>query len=431
MNKSSLRARIVRMGSGAYEAARIATYAYRRCVMFVSRLAGYRGDTVVFVSFDARSYNDNPRYICEALHRMRPNTRMVWMFRNPEAKKPLLPAYVEACKWMSVRSLAELARARVTVSNNSFRPFFRFKKPMQVYVQTWHGDRAFKKVGFDMHPNKTFLLEMECDLGLVGSDYGQRQFRSAFRYRGELLRAGYPRNDILVHPDPALAARVRQKLGIEPGERILLYAPTFRYDLSVSGRRHRAGIDLGRTLKALARCYGGQWVCLYRAHYLSAGLDVGGAQGRIINASGYEEMAELLLIADVLITDYSASAGDFALTGRPIFLFQDDLENYQKTSRELYFDMRDSPYLVADTQQALEALIARTSWEDAERNDREILDFYATTETGEAAQRACEYIIRALDHPPRGRWSRAGRGGGRLAARKACGGLKKGGGGQR
>ena len=103
----------------------------------------------------------------------------------------------------------------------------------------------------------------------------------------------------------------------------------------------------------------------------------------------------------------------------------------RKTSRELYFDMRDSPYLVADTQQALEALIARTSWEDAERNDREILDFYATTETGEAAQRACEYIIRALDHPPRGRWSRAGRGGGRLAARKACGGLKKGGGGQR
>jgi len=397
MNSRALRKRFERMGGAAYAVARGIAHLYRRMVMGIARLGGIRKNRAVFLSFDARSYSDNPRYISEKLHELRPETEIVWMFRNFDAKKKLLPGYARAERWMSIRSLATLATARVTVANFSFRPFFRFRKPGQVYVQTWHGDRAFKKVGFDMHPERDFLLEMECDLGLVGSDYGERQFRSAFRYGGELLRAGYPRNDMLVRNDPAEAAAIRRALGIPEGVKLLLYAPTFRDELLVKWQRHRAQIDLDRTLRALERRTGDRWMCLFRAHYLSAGLAVDALEGRIVNAAGHEEMAELLLIADALVTDYSSCAGDFALTGRPIFLFQDDLEDYKAKSRELYFDVADSPYLVARTQEELEALIEAMTPEFARENDRAILDFYGTTETGRAAEAACEYIIKKLD----------------------------------
>ena len=179
--------------------------------------------------------------------------------------------------------------------------------------------------------------------------------------------------------------------------KLLLYAPPFRDELLVKWQRHRAQIDLDRTLRALERRTGDRWMCLFRAHYLSAGLAVDALEGRIVNAAGHEEMAELLLIADALVTDYSSCAGDFALTGRPIFLFQDDLEDYKAKSRELYFDVTDSPYLVARTQKELEALIEAMTPEFARENDRAILDFYGTTETGRAAEAACEYIIKKLD----------------------------------
>ena len=132
MNSRALRKRFERMGGAAYAVARGIAHLYRRMVMGIARLGGIRKNRAVFLSFDARSYSDNPRYISEKLHELRPETEIVWMFRNFDAKKKLLPGYARAERWMSIRSLATLATARVTVANFSFRPFFRFRKPGQV-----------------------------------------------------------------------------------------------------------------------------------------------------------------------------------------------------------------------------------------------------------------------------------------------------------
>ena len=40
---------------------------------------------------------------------------------------------------------------------------------------------------------------------------------------------------------------------------------------------------------------------------------------------------DLLLAADVLVTDYSSVLVDFALTGRPMVFFTPDLEHYRAT----------------------------------------------------------------------------------------------------
>ena len=378
--------------------------AYRNANMALARLLhGIDGNMVVFSSFDGRSYNDNPRYISEALHELRPQTKIVWLFKDVNAARAKydIPDYVLALNNIAREGVSALARARVAVDNFNKRFYLNFPARGQVYVQTWHGDRAFKKVGYDDPARHNYMLEEKCTLGVTGSDYGDMQFRSAFHYKGELMKVGYPRNDILVRDDPAERAAVRARLGVEDGARLLLYAPTYRDSESPQNTehwKHRAHMDLSRALDALERATGERWRCLMRGHYMMT-LDApgGSPDARLIPASDYPEMAELLLAADALLTDYSSCAGDFALRRKPIYLYQDDLEDYVNNNRRLYFDMKDSPYWVASTPEELDRLIEATTPERARENCDAILKFYGAAETGHAARSVAEYIASRLD----------------------------------
>ena len=110
----------------------------------------------------------------------------------------------------------------------------------------------------------------------------------------------------------------------------------------------------------------------------------------------YEDMADLLMISDALITDYSSAAMDFCLLGKPVFIYQDDLEDYTSHDRQLHFRMEDSPFLVAHDQAELTALIERTGDREARENCRAICEYFGFIETGEATRRSCEKIIQWL-----------------------------------
>lgn len=358
---------------------------------------GIDKNKVVFSAFNYRSYNDNPRYISEMLKQLRPETDIVWLFGDVEkAKKSYpIPDYVRCYPALSAEGVSELGTARVWVDNFS-KSFYLKMDPEQYYVQTWHGDRAFKKVGYDRDIPHGELLEEHCSLGITGSDYGDMQFRSAFHYKGEIMKVGYPRNDILLRNDPAEAGAIRCALGVDDETQLLLYAPTFRDMDRLNHQQQRVPLDLMRVLDVLEEVSGKKWKCLVRAHYMSFGIPVDDPSGRLMNMTAYPEMAELLKIADALITDYSSCAGDYALTRRPIFLYQDDLEDYKNNNRELYFDMADSPYWVAATQAEMEELIRQCTPERARENCDAILRFYGEAETGHAAQSIAEYIIDKL-----------------------------------
>ena len=372
---------------------------YRNAIMRLSRFfGGTDHNMVVFSSFDYRSYNDNPRYISEALHELRPETDIVWLFKDVAYayKTYDIPDYVKAYQGISNKGVAAMARARVVVDNFNKRFFLAFPGKKQIYIQTWHGDRAFKKVGFDNPGQYTKMLEEHATLGVTGSDYGDMQFRSAFHYKGELLKVGYPRNDILIADDPAQKAAIRRRLGIADETCLLMYAPTFR-DTDLSNRtKQKVNLDLFHVLSQLEKTTGREWKCLVRAHYMSWGIPTDDGSGRLIPVSDYPEMAELLLISDALLTDYSSCAGDYALCRRPIYLYQDDIEDYKNNNRALYFDMKDSPYWVASTPEELDALIANTTPEAAKQNCDDILRFYGEAETGHAARSVAEYIVKHL-----------------------------------
>jgi Putative glycosyl/glycerophosphate transferases involved in teichoic acid biosynthesis TagF/TagB/EpsJ/RodC len=175
-----------------------------------------------------------------------------------------------------------------------------------------------------------------------------------------------------------------------------MYAPTYRDTDRKTKGAQKVPLDLSHVLDTLEKTTGETWKCLVRAHYYAFGMNLDSSDARMLNVTAYPEMAELLLISDALLTDYSSCAGDFILLRRPVFLYQDDLEEYTSENRALYFDMKDSPYWVAATQAELDKLIADCTPERAKENCDAILKFYGENETGQASKLVAEYIIDKL-----------------------------------
>ena len=296
-----------------------------------------------------------------------------------------MPDYVRPVKPHSPAALTELATARCFVDNFN-RPIYLEKYAGQLYVQTWHGDRGFKKIMYDMGDSIAYPDGGQIDLAISGSEFGSRLYKTAFHYHGEVMQLGMPRNDMLVKGDDALAAKVRKRVGVGT-RKVMLYAPTFRD--ATAGKAQDAGFDLAAALDAL----GEDWVCLTRAHDLNRGI-ASAAHHRVYDVTSYPEMAELLLITDLLITDYSSSAGDFALTGRPMILYQPDLDAFIGSDRNMYFDIRKSPYLRAEDEQTLLSMLARV--DELPRVGAEVLAFYGATETGESAMAVAKWIAERI-----------------------------------
>lgn len=240
------------------------------------RLWGIDNNLVVFSSYNMRSYNDNPKYICEALHRMRPQTFIVWLFKDVEAAKAkyAIPDYVRCVEWKMPMSNFFLGRARVIVDNWQKPDWLRLGRE-QVYLFSPHHDRSLKSGGFlkkDRLYNR--LVEAHASVVTVGSDFNKRFLRMAAHFKGPYLDVGLPRNDILVRDDPADEERIRRCLGIEAETKILLFAPTYRDLNRREGSRETVKLDIGHVLDVLEQTTRERWVCLYRAHYLSLGLNM-------------------------------------------------------------------------------------------------------------------------------------------------------------
>src|SRR5699024_8283031 len=95
-------------------------------------------------------------------------------------------------------------------------------------------------------------------------------------------------------------------------------------------------LDFEEAKKALSD----EYIMIVKYHYLiSERVDWSGFEGFIYSFPAEQEISELYLISDMLITDYSSVMFDYSVLKRPMFFFAYDLENYRKNLRGFYFDM--------------------------------------------------------------------------------------------
>ena len=199
----------------------------RTCYMHLCYLTRPRNvKSAYFASFRGQ-YSDNPRAISETLHRLAPSVKIVWAVT--EKFTPFLPPDVTAVPPASFRALCAQARANVWVLNYTERRGLGIYKGREnFYIQTWHGDRGLKTIGY-LTADKKEILDgpdlKQCDLFVAASDYGVRKARQGLHYQGEVIVEGMPRNDKLLNADlhREEISRVRDTLGISPDSKVLLF----------------------------------------------------------------------------------------------------------------------------------------------------------------------------------------------------------------
>jgi CDP-glycerol glycerophosphotransferase len=317
----------------------------------------YRGwhpepeNAVFFESFYGQSASCNPLGIDRALAQLRPEVRRYWSVVDGSVAVPdgAVRIIEGSREWWRVR-----AAARALVVNDWLRKRYR-RRGHQKVLQTWHGT-MLKKLALDrggrgLRTRIAVLRERSrWDALLAQNPYSAEIFRSAYAMRRPIWQEGYPRNDVL--HSATRAAAVRAAIGIPDGARVVLYAPTWRDDRTEM-------VDFV-DLAAFARDLDAGHVVLARGHSrtLAHGHDLEGAG--LIDVTSYPDMADLLLVADVLVTDYSSVMFDFAGTGRPIVFFTPDLAHYSADLRGFYFDLlAEAPGPVVSTrEELLDAILA-------------------------------------------------------------------------
>nr|WP_208379963.1 CDP-glycerol glycerophosphotransferase family protein [Microbacterium endophyticum] len=300
-------------------------------------------NAVFFESFYGRNASCNPLAIDAELARVAPAVVRYWSVVDLSVRVPEgAIAVVEGSpEWWHARASAQLL-----VVNDWLRRRFVRRKGQRV-LQTWHGTPlkrlALHRPGFD--PRRALAVIRESrrwDVLLAQSPAAARILRKAYAFLNRPLWVeGYPRNDVLTTGDGLI---VREMLGIEPEERVLLYAPTWRDD-------REQIVDF---VDAEKLAMDTDAVVLVRGHSrtLHPGSDAHGA--RVIDVTGFPDTAQLLLAADALITDYSSVMFDFSATGKPMYFLVPDLEHFRGELRGFYFDLADhAPGPLVQTQEQL------------------------------------------------------------------------------
>ena len=325
-------------------------------------------DRVVFASGHTIRLGGTLKALHDDLMRRDPNAETVVLVRtSAAARTSKLDTLVFA-----LRAEYYLATSSVFVVDDYFFPLYVIRlKPQTTVIQTWHASGAFKKIGYSV-VDKTFgaspslvrqvRIHSNYTYCLIASQSAVPAYAEAFGQPAErFVSLGIPRTDVFF--DPAFAARaraIRRKYGIPAKKKAILYAPTFRGD-----SKHSATYHDELDLHELQAACGDQYVLLLRLHpFVAAEVDLDESLSEfVVDVSRHADINELMLVSDILVTDYSSTIYEFSLLGRPMAFFAPDFEAYQ-TERGFYFDYESGvPGPVFTTTRELAEYLAAGSFD--------------------------------------------------------------------
>ncbi|GAA2576632.1 CDP-glycerol glycerophosphotransferase family protein [Streptomyces roseoviolaceus] len=355
----------------------------------------------VFAAYWNRGVACNPAAIAAELSELAPQIHPVWVVT--QENEALLPPGTDHVVPGSRRYWEVLATAKYLVNNVNF-PNAVVKRPDAIHVQTHHGT-PLKRMGLDQmaYPAAAQGLDFKAlleridkwDYSVSANSHTTRMWERAYPSHYVSLDHGYPRNDVYYTATADDIRAVRDRLGIDPGRRAVLYAPTHR--------DYEAGWTPRLDLAALADRLGEDTVLLVRGHYFYGGaaspLTNLRRTGRIIDVSSYDPVEDLCLAADALVTDYSSIMFDYANLDRPIVIHADDWETY-RTTRGVYFDlMAQAPGPVARTQQELTEILTTEAWcdEGAAKTRAAFRRRFCEYDDGRAAERVVRRVFLGQD----------------------------------
>ncbi|GFH42248.1 teichoic acid biosynthesis protein F [Lactococcus hodotermopsidis] len=321
--------------------------------------------TVFFLAFDGRGYLDNPKAIFEGLLADLRFCEYQFVWGMNEQTK------IDGAKRVkkgSIQYFYYLSKAKYWVVNAKMPEYF-VKKSDQIYLQTWHGT-PLKRLAHDLPDNgltyyrsKQSYREMTqsydkdsklWDYLISATPFSTEVFTSAFQLpREKIIETGYPRNDVLVTASESEIKQIKAKYQLPSDKKVILYAPTWRDNTyNLKGYTFELQVDFTKWREVL----GQEYVILFKPHYLIASrfqvpTDL---TDFVYELPANDEISDLYLISDVLITDYSSVFFDYAILNRPIYFYMSDFATYKNDLRGFYLSVpKDLPNDICQSEDDL------------------------------------------------------------------------------
>ena len=376
---------------------------------FIFHILPVDKNKILFTGWGGK-YHDNPKYLSQKMHEMMPEKEIYWEIWDFTCMEDV-PDYVHVLDLNTVKHCYYKNRCKTIVDSGVGYMIFntpnKIKRLIKIIIlnnrkqfnlSTWHGN-PIKCFGADIHGNDNWTAEalFSSSKGLLtDSDYVAKVMKGAYLGRIPIINIGTPRTDLLLDKTPGLKETLKSKLGLPKNKKIIMYAPTWRDNIDDSGLDQMKMMDINAILQALKQRFGGEWSFLLRCH----GLVINEMRKRgifqkygnlLIDGNKHLDMMEYMYATDVLLTDFSGSVYDVALTEKPCFLFAHDLEKYEK-ERGMYKPISFFPYPFSDSFDGLLNNIAKYDKVEAEEKRKAFLVKIGNKNDGHSSERAVDYL---------------------------------------
>lgn len=335
---------------------------------------------ILFLSFDGKQFSDSPKYVYDEMLKQNVDYELIWAFNSSfDLKKYTGNNYVTKG---TLRYFYLFCTSRFIIVNDTTNLYMPVRKN-QIFLNTWHGGGWFKKVALSCgNPSKETIYELkqknkQHTYFVASSEYFVDTVLSrSFGYDGRILRTGMPRNAIFYQDNLELRTRVRSQFlkECDKNSLLVLYAPTYR-----NYKNEIPALDVEMLTNSLRKRFNKNVVVLFRAHHLIDSFDI--SKDKIINVTDYPDIQELLVAADVIMSDYSSCMWEAAIQYKSIIVYAPDAHKYIDT-QGFFLDMDKWPFIVGLSNEELSQKILQF---DEERYNADIRKLVADTNPYENA----------------------------------------------
>ena len=370
--------------------------------------------TIFFEVYDGRNYTCSPKAIYEKMLTMKEfkDFKFVWAFNDPSKHDVMKDKRLVIVKTNTKDYYKYISSSKYWIVNSIMDECIT-KKKGQVYVQCWHGT-PLKRLRYDIEVNGAVLNTIEeirkrndrdavkFDYFISPSKYCTEKFTSAFNLvalgkKDIIIEEGYPRNDSLFNRNKKEVDKIKDKLGIPKDKKVICYLPTFRDNQHTSGVGYTYNLVID--FDSLKKRFGKDYVILFKPHYFIANkIDLSKYKNFVYNVANYDEINDIYLASDLLITDYSSVFFDYANLNRPVMFYMYDFDDYKNNLRDFYISLDELPGPIAKTQKELEDYIVNIdkSISKYKKTYDKFNDKYNYLDDGNASERVIRVIFKDI-----------------------------------
>ncbi len=372
----------------------------------IMRIFPVKTQRIVFTTFEGNGgYSCNPRYIAEELLRENHDYEIIWLINDIKKE---FPSDIKKIKNTFLNRVYFLSTSKVWIDNTR-KEYGTMKRKNQFYIQTWHASIGFKAVGGFRKDKMPLIAQLVSkhdsnliDYVISNSKWTDEHIPTKLFYKGEIIKTGSPRCDVLVNEVEKSRQYIRKKYNVAQDNKILLYAPTFKGG-SQNGNRsiysEEQNIELDKIQLELSSKFGGEWVVMTRLHpQLATKMNKMEVNDicTVIDVSQHDDMNELIAASDALITDYSSSAFDAIVAKLPVFLYVPDKNEYIRERGDLMWNIDSFIFTVSGTNNELMEQVSNFHEQSYLQDLQEFSEIYEIMEDGNASKRIAALINKII-----------------------------------